>query len=320
VSGYLVRRLVQSVVVVIGVMILTFLLLHLEPGSVARAILGNGVHVSQLRLAMFDSLYGLNKPLYVQFGIYVQQLLHGNLGVSYQSLQPVSTLIAQRLPRDAVLVGLSTLVALFIGIPTGIYQALRHNQLMDDVLAGTWFTLYAAPDFMEALLLIALLCVQFHVFPPAFPGGVTSVGGLFANWQALVLPVAVLSINSVAGFSQYVRSTAIQTLAEDYVRVSRAKGLPERLVVTRHVLRNSLLPVVTILGLSLPDIVAGALIAEAIFNFPGMGLLFWQSALAHDYPVMLGGTLIIGVATVLGNFAADIAYSVLDPRIRYGRA
>jgi peptide/nickel transport system permease protein len=301
-------------------MILTFLLLHMEPGNVARAILGNGVHVSQLRLAMFDNLYGLNKPLYAQFGLYLQQLAHGNLGVSYVSLQPVSTLIAQRLPRDIVLVGLSTLVALVIGVPTGIYQALRHNLVMDDMLAGTWFTLYAAPDFMEALLLIALLCVELHVLPPTFPGGITSIGGLFSNWQALVLPVAVLSINSVAGFSQYVRSTAIQTLAEDYIRVSRAKGLSERLVVTRHVLRNSLLPIVTILGLSLPDIVAGALIVESIFNFPGMGLLFWQSALAHDFPVMLGGTLIIGVATVLGNFAADIAYGVLDPRIRYGSA
>jgi peptide/nickel transport system permease protein len=319
-GGYIVRRLGQSVVVVIGVMILTFLLLHMEPGSVAKAILGNGVHVSQLRLSMFDSLYGLNKPLYQQFIVYVQQLLHGNLGVSYQSLQPVSSLIAERLPRDAILVGLSTLLALVIGVPTGIYQALRHNRPMDDLLAGTWFTLYAAPDFMEALLLIALLCVQFHVFPPAFPGAVTSVGGLFANWQALVLPVAVLSVNSVAGFSQYVRSTAIQTLAEDYIRVSRAKGLPERLVVIRHVLRNSLLPVITILGLSLPDIVAGALIAEAIFNFPGMGLLFWQAALAHDFPVMLGGTLVIGVATVIGNFAADVSYSFLDPRIRYGRS
>jgi peptide/nickel transport system permease protein len=320
VSAYIVRRLAQSVVVVIGVMVLTFLLLHMEPGSVAKAILGNGVHVTQLRLDMFDSLYGLNKPLWQQFGLYVQQLLHGNLGVSYVTLQPVSSMIAQRLPLDAILLGLSTLVALIIGIPTGIYQALRHNRPMDDLLAGTWFTLYAAPDFMEALLLIALLCVQFHVLPPGIPGGVSTVGGLFANWTAMILPIVVLSINSVAGFSQYVRSTALQTLAEDYIRVARAKGLPERLVLIRHVLRNSLLPVITILGLALPDIVAGAVIAEEIFNFPGMGLLFWNSALKHDFPVMLGGTLIIGIATVLGNFAADIAYSVMDPRIRYGRS
>jgi peptide/nickel transport system permease protein len=317
-TWYLVRRVGQSVAVVIGVMILTFVLLHMEPGSVARSVLG--LKATPARVAIFDALYGLNKPLYQQFGIYVQQLFHGNLGYSYQLQEPVSTLIAQRLPRDAILLGLSTLLALAIGVPTGIYQALRHNRLADDLLAGTWFTLYSAPDFMEALLLIALFCVQLHLLPPAFPGGVTSVAGLFANWPALILPVVVLSINSVAGFSQYVRSTSLQTLAEDYIRVARSKGLSERMVLSRHVLRNSLLPVITILGLALPDIVAGAVIVESIFNFPGMGLLFWQSALAHDFPVMLGGTLIIGVATVVGNLAADVAYGALDPRIRYGGA
>ncbi len=314
-TGYLIRRVGQSIAVVIGVMILTFILLHLEPGSVARSVLG--LKATPAKVAIFDNLYGLNKPLYQQFAIYVKQLFQGNLGISYQLQQPVSTLIAQRLPRDAILLGLSTLLALVIGVPTGIYQAVRHNRLADDLLAGTWFTLYSMPDFMEALLLIALLCVQFHVLPPAFPGGVTSIGGLFADWTALVLPVVVLAVNSVAGYSQYVRSTSLQTLAEDYIRVTRAKGLPERLVLIRHVLRNSLLPVITILGLSLPDIVAGAVIVESVFNFPGMGLLFWQSALAHDFPVMLGGTLIIGVATVLGNLAADVAYGMLDPRIRY---
>jgi peptide/nickel transport system permease protein len=317
-TWYLIRRLGQSIAVVIGVMILTFILLHMEPGSVARSVLG--LKATPARVAIFDRLYGLNKPLYQQFLIYVKQLLQGNLGVSYQLQEPVSTLIAQRLPRDVILLGLSTLLALLIGVPTGIYQALRHNRLADDLLAGTWFTLYSAPDFMEALLLIALLCIQFHVLPPAFPGGITSVAGLFANWPALILPVVVLSINSVAGFSQYVRSTALQTLAEDHIRVARSKGLSDRLVLTRHVLRNSLLPVITILGLALPDIVAGAVIVESIFNFPGMGLLFWQSALAHDFPVMLGATLVIGVATVVGNLAADVSYGVLDPRIRYGGA
>ena len=129
----------------------------------------------------------------------------------------------------------------------------------------------------------------------------------------------VLAINTVAGFSQYARSSAIQQLAADYIRVVRAKGVPERLVVLRHLLRNSLLPVVTILGLSLPDIVGGAIIAEAIFNFPGMGLLFWQAALSHDFPILLGTTLIVGVAAVVGNLLADVAYGVLDPRIRYAR-
>jgi peptide/nickel transport system permease protein len=317
-TWYLVRRVGQAIAVVIGVMILTFLLLHLEPGNVARAVLG--LKATPARVALFDDTYGLNKPLYDQFYIYVDHLAHGNLGVSYVYLQPVSTLIEQRLPRDVLLLGLSTLLALIVGVPMGIYQAVRHNRLADDLIAGTWFTLYAAPDFMEALLLIALVSVQFHWLPPAFPGGVTSVGGVLADWRALVLPVVVLSINTVASFSQYARATGIQELAQDYIRTARAKGLSERLVLTRHVLRNSLLPVITILGLSLPSIVAGAVIAEEIFNFPGMGLLFWQSALAHDFPVLLGATFIIGVATVLGNLAADVAYGVLDPRIRHGSA
>jgi len=314
-TWYIVRRIGQSVAVVIGVMILTFILVHLEPGSTARAVLG--LKATPARIALFNNTYGLNRPLPVQFWLYCDHVLHGNFGISYSAGQPVSTLIAQRLPRDAVLIGISTLLALIIGIPMGLYQAIHHGTVRDDIVAGTWFTLYSAPDFMEALLLIAIFCVHFHVFQPAFPGGITSVGGLFTDPSALVLPVVVLAINSVAGFSQYMRSSAIEELAQDYMRTARAKGLSERMIMWRHLLRNAVLPIITILGLSLPNIVAGAVIAEAIFNFPGMGLLFWQSALSHDFPVMLGATLIIGVATVVGNLAADIAYGALDPRIRH---
>jgi peptide/nickel transport system permease protein len=314
-TWYLIRRIGQSIAVVIGVMILTFILVHLEPGSTARAVLG--LKATPARIALFNNTYGLNRPLPVQFWLYCDHVLHGNFGVSYSLGQPVSTLIAQRLPRDAVLIGMSTLLALIIGIPMGLYQAIHHGTVRDDIVAGTWFTLYSAPDFMEALLLIAIFSVHFHLFQPSFPGGITSVGGLFADPSALVLPVVVLAINSVAGFSQYMRSSAIEELAQDYMRTARAKGLSERMILTRHLLRNAVLPIITILGLSLPNIVAGAVIAEAIFNFPGMGLLFWQSALSHDFPVMLGATLIIGVATVVGNLAADVAYGVLDPRIRH---
>jgi peptide/nickel transport system permease protein len=314
-TWYIIRRIGQSVAVVIGVMILTFILVHLEPGSTARAVLG--LKATPARVAIFNNTYGLNRPLPVQFWLYVDHVLHGDFGISYSAGQPVSTLIAQRLPRDAVLIGFSTLLALIIGIPMGLYQAIHHGTVRDDIVAGTWFTLYSAPDFMEALLLIAIFSVHFHLLQPSFPGGITSVGGLFTDPSALVLPVVVLAINSVAGFSQYMRSSAIEELAQDYMRTARAKGLGERMILTRHLLRNAVLPIITILGLSLPNIVAGAVIAEAIFNFPGMGLLFWQSALSHDFPVMLGATLIIGVATVVGNLAADVAYGVLDPRIRH---
>ncbi len=303
--------------VVIGVMILTFILIHMVPGSAARAALG--VRATPGKIAIFNATYGLNKPLYQQFISYVDQVAHGNLGTSYSQQQPVLTLIEQRLPRDLVLLGISTALAVAIALPLGIYQAVRRNRLSDHVLSGISFTLYSMPDFFFAIMLIAIFSVQLHLLPPEAPDA-TSVGGILADPRALVLPVLTLTMVSVAGYSRYMRASAIDTLAQDYLRVARAKGLPERLVLSRHVLRNSVLPVVTMVGLSFPTIVAGAVIAEEVFNYPGMGLLFFQAATSHDFPLLLGSTLVVGVATVVGNLAADIAYGILDPRIRHGNA
>jgi peptide/nickel transport system permease protein len=316
VTAYLVRRVGQALAVVIGVMILTFIMIHMEPGSAARAVLG--VRATPGRIAIFNSTYGLNEPVWEQFITYVRQVMHGNLGTSYELQQPVSTLIAQRLPRDLVLLGISTALALIIAIPLGIYQSVRRNRADDYLLTGVSFTLYSMPDFFFAILLIAIFSVQLHLLPPEAPQA-TSVIGILADPRALVLPVLTLTLVSVASFSRYMRSSAIDVLAQDYIRVARAKGLPDRVILLRHVLRNSLLPVVTMVGLSLPGIVAGAVIAEEVFNYPGMGLLFYQAATSHDFPILLGSTLVVGVATVLGSLAADIAYAVLDPRVRYGR-
>jgi peptide/nickel transport system permease protein len=316
VTAYLVRRIGQAVAVVIGVMILTFILIHMEPGSVARSILG--VRATPGRIAIFNSTYGLNEPLYAQFVTYVKQVFHGNLGISYQLQQPVTSLIGQRLPRDAVLLGISTALALIIAIPMGMYQAVRRNRLGDHVFTSVSFTLYSMPDFFFALLLIAVFAVQLKILPPTVPPA-DSVGALLADPRALVLPVVTLSLVTVASFSRYMRSSAIDVLTQDFIRTARAKGMPERKILFRHVLRNSLLPVITLLGLSLPGIVAGAVIAEDVFNYPGMGLLFYQAATSHDFPILLGSTLVVGVATVIGNLLADIGYAVLDPRVRYGR-
>jgi peptide/nickel transport system permease protein len=315
-TRYLAQRAGQAAVVVIGLMILTFIMIHLEPGSAARATLG--VRATPGRIAIFNSTYGLNQPLYRQFLTYIDQVLHGNLGTSYSLQIPVSTLIAQRLPRDLLLLGLSTVLALLIAVPLGIYQAVRRGGVSDHVLTGASFTLYSTPDFLFAILLIALFSVQLHLLPPEAPQA-SSVGGMLADPRALVLPVATLALVTVASYSRYMRSSAIDVLAQEYIRVARAKGLPRRLILLRHVLRNSLLPVVTLVGLSFSWIVAGAVIAEEVFNYPGMGLLFYQAATTHDFPVLLGSTLVVGVATVIGNLAADVAYGILDPRIRYGR-
>ena len=314
---YFLRRAAQALVVVIGVMILTFILIHLVPGSAARAVLG--VKATAGRIAIFNASYGLNRPLYVQFGDYVDQVLHGNLGVSYMTQQPVLTEIFQRLPGDVLLLGVSTVLALLIAIPMGIYQAVKRNRVSDHLLDGVSFTLYSMPDFFFAIMLIALFSVQLRILPPEAPSA-QSLTGMLADPRALVLPILTLTLVSVAGFSRYMRAAAIDVLAQDYLRTARAKGASERLVLFRHVLRNSILPIVTLVGLTFPGIISGAVIAEEVFNFQGMGLLFFQAATEHDFPVLLGCTLIIGVATVVGNLAADFAYGILDPRIRHGDA
>jgi peptide/nickel transport system permease protein len=315
-TRYLAQRAGQAAVVVIGLMILTFIMIHLEPGSAARATLG--IRATPGRIAIFNSTYGLNQPLYRQFVTYIDQVVHGNLGTSYSLQIPVSTLIAERMPRDLLLLGLSTVLALLIALPLGIYQAVRRGGVSDHVFTGASFTLYSTPDFLLAILLIALFSVQLHLLPPEAPQA-ASVGGMLADPRALVLPVVTLALVTVASYSRYMRSSAIDVLAQEYILVARAKGLPKRLIMLRHVLRNSLLPVVTMVGLSFSWIVAGAVIAEEVFNYPGMGLLFYQASTTHDFPVLLGSTLVVGVATVIGNLAADVAYGVLDPRIRYGR-
>jgi peptide/nickel transport system permease protein len=314
VTGYLIRRIGQAIGVVIGVMIVTFLMIHMEPGSVARSVLG--VKSTASRIAVFNATYGLDQPLYKQFWAYVDQVFHGNLGTSYYLQQPVSTLFAQRLPRDIFLLGTSTVFALLISIPLGVYQAIKRNGIMDNLLSGTTFTLYSMPTFFFAILLVSVFCIQTHLLPPEAPQA-TSVSGMLADPRALILPELVLTLTSIAGFSRYMRSSVIDTLAQDYLRVCRAKGLGARLVLWRHVLRNSVLPIVTILGLSVPGLVGGAIIVEDIFNYQGMGLLFYQGALQSDFPILLGTTLLTGVATVIGNLAADIAYGLLDPRVRH---
>jgi len=314
VTWYLIRRAGQAVAVVIGVMILTFVLIHMEPGNVARSILG--IRATASRMAIFNATYGLDQPLYKQFISYVDQLLHGNLGTSYYLQQPVSTLLRQRLPRDLLLLGSSTVFALLISLPMGMYQAAARGGIVDNTLGAVSFTLYCMPAFFFAVLLVAVFAVQTHVFLPEAPVG-TSVGSMLAQPRALVLPILTLTLIQVAGFSRYMRSSVIDTLAQDFLRVARAKGLPERLVLVRHVLRNSLLPIVTIVGLSLPGLVTGAIVVEDVFNYQGMGLLFYDAATHHDFPILLGSTLVVGVATVVGSLVADIAYGMLDPRVRY---
>lgn len=313
-TGYIIRRVGQAIVVTIGVTVIVFGLEHLFPGSIARSILGPRATPTAIRA--FNRAYDLNKPVVIQYLHFLDQLIHGNLGFSYTQNRSVDSILASEAPRDVVLVGLSLILALAIAIPVGVAQAVRRNQLMDYVGTGVSFVLYSMPTYVPALLSIAVFSIALKIFPAEAPQQASALG-MLAHPAGLVLPVLTLTLVSYALFSRYMRSSAIDSLAQDYIRTARAKGLPERLVLLRHLLRNSLVPIATLVGLSVPTILTAGLITEQVFNFPGVGYEYFNAANTNDFPTMLGITVIIGVITVLGNLMADIGYAVLDPRVRY---
>ena len=312
--GFLIRRFSQSLVVVFGVTLFTFILTRILPGGAARATLGP--KASPLEIITFNKDNGLDLPIWQQYFFYLNQLLHFDFGFSYRLNQSVLGLIHDRLPRTLVLLGISTLLALAVAVPIGILQAVRRNKLEDYFFTSASFVLYSMPAFWLGLVLIIIFAVNLSWFPPVGPQGNVTTYLDPDKLLALVLPVAALALTTIALFSRYMRSSTLDNLVQDYVRTARAKGVSDVAILYRHVLRNSLIPIITLLGLSLPGIFGGALITEAVFNYPGMGLLFWDGAQTRDYPVLLGVTVIVAVATVVGNFLADIGYAVADPRVR----
>jgi peptide/nickel transport system permease protein len=212
--------------------------------------------------------------------------------------------------------GSALTIALVLALPIGVHQALRRGGLADRGGTGVLLVLYSMPTYWLGLLLVAGLAIGVHLFPSEAPQA-TSLAGILADPRALVLPVSTLVLVDLALFSRYMRSSVVDTLAAEYVRTARAKGLSQRLVVWRHVVRNSLGPVVTLVGLSLPAVLTDGLVVELVFNFPGVGLTYYNAAVSSDYPVELGITVIVGVVTVLGSLVADVAYALLDPRIQY---
>jgi peptide/nickel transport system permease protein len=314
VTGYILKRFLQSVVVLLLVTMIMFIMFHLLPGNPARAELG--VKAQPQAIAAFDKLEGLNRPVWYQFWIYLDHLAHANLGFSYLQNASVALLFAQRFPKTILLIGLATTVAIVVAVPLGVMQAVRRNKLDDYMLTGSSFVLYSFPTFWLGIILIEIFAISLHVLPPTAPEG-TSLGPILADWQGLVLPVMTLALVSVASYSRYMRSAMIDSLAQDYIRTAKAKGLSQRAVLFRHALRNSLIPMATLIGLSIPGVLSGAVITESVFNYPGVGLLFIQSADSEDFSVLLGLTLVAAIGVIVGNLVADIGYAVLDPRIRY---
>lgn len=313
-TGYIIRRLGQAVIVVLGVTLLLFILEKLAPGDIARQVLGP--RATQAQLKTFNQQNGLNLPAWDQYVRYLGHLVRGNLGFSWKQNRTVDSLIGSELPRDIALVGVATAIAVLIAIPVGVVQAVKRNSPIDYFGTGLSFLLYSMPPYVPGILAVALLAVKFQIFPTEAPQGASALS-MLSHPSGMVLPVLTLALVSYALFSRYMRSSAIDALAQDYIRTARAKGLSERAVLTRHLLRNSLAAVATLVGVSIPQILTAGVITEAVFNFPGIGLQYLTSAGQNDFPVLVGITVLVGVATVVGNLAADLAYAVLDPRVRY---
>jgi peptide/nickel transport system permease protein len=294
---------------------IVFILLRSIPGNVAIAILGPSAYRNPQAVAQFNAQYGFDKPWYSQYLQWLGHLLQGDLGYSWNLNQSVASLLGSHLPKTVALVGISTLIALIIAIPIGLWQAVRRNKPVDYVFTSISFLFYAAPSFFVGTVLILLFADTWHIFAAEGPQG--GLWNCLTDWRAMTLPVVTLTLVTFALFSRYMRSAVLDNIAEDYIRTARAKGVPARRVLFRHVLRNSLIPIATLLGLSLPGIMAGALITESVFNFQGMGYLFYQQAQKQDYPTLLGIVVVIAVATVVGSLIADILYAILDPRVRY---
>jgi peptide/nickel transport system permease protein len=315
VTGYLIRRIAQAIVVVFGVVLLTFILTRIVPGGAARAALGP--KATQLQIQNYNNAHHYNVSIYQQFWIYVWDIVrHGYLGYSDKYNQSVRSLIQSRLAKTLVLVGISTVFALVVAIPLGILQVVRRNKPIDYALTGASFVGYAMPAFLLGELLILWFALDLHWFPFEAPQAAT-VWGILADPRALVLPVLSLAVLTIAGFSRYMRSSMMEALTEDYIRTARAKGAGPRRVLYRHALRNALIPIITLLGLTLPAIVGGAIITETVFNYPGMGLLTTNAATQNDIPLLIGTTFVAAIATVVGTLIADLLYAVVDPRVRY---
>ncbi|MGA3220758.1 MAG: ABC transporter permease [Acidimicrobiales bacterium] len=313
-TGYIIRRLAQAIVVVLGVTLIAFGLEHLIPGSIARAVIGP--RATNVQIAVFNQQNGFDSPVWYQYWVFLDHLLHGNLGFSYKLNRSVDAIVSNDLPRDVMLVGTSLVLAVLIAVPIGVVQAVKRNQAWDYAGTATSFLLYSMPSYALGLILVSLLSITVKWLPAEAPQG-NSIGQMLAHPAGLVLPVATLTLVTYALFSRYMRSAAIDSLAQDYIRTARAKGLSEAKVLRRHLLRNSLVPVATLVGLSLPAILTAGLVVEQLFNFQGLGLAYFTAAITDDYPVMQGITVLVGLATCFGNLLADLTYAVLDPRVRY---
>jgi len=320
--SYLAKRLAGFVPLLLGISFVSFLVMAMAPGTPVDLMTDLNPKASPEARERLEKYYGLDQPLYVQYGLWLGRIVRGDLGTSFsRDRRPVLDKIAEALPITLFLNVLDLTLILGLAIPIGIYSASHQYSFADRATTVFVFVGFAMPSFWVALLAMMLLGEHLGWLPIS---GLRSLdydsmsllGQAWDRVRHLILPVGIAALTGLAGLSRYMRSSMLEVLRQDYIQTARAKGLSERAVVYRHALRNALLPVVTILGLSIPGLIGGSVIAETIFAIPGMGRLFYTSVLMRDYPVVMGITLIGAVLTLFGNLLADLMYVAVDPRLR----
>lgn len=310
---YFLRRLIQFIPVLLGITLISFAIIEIAPGDPALLYMDRSTNPSPEDITKMRQELGLDKPLPVRYMNWLGRVVQGDLGKSFVDKRPVLTRIVEVMPYSFIVAGLSMIVGYVLAILVGVVSAIRSGSWFDYIMSTVSAMLVSAPIFWVALMAILLFSVRWNLVPSSGWGE----GGFWVQLKHLLLPVLILALRDIAGLSRYVRSSLIEAMAQDFVRTARSKGLAERVVIYKHALRNALIPVVTIMGLSLPALISGALLVENVFALPGMGRLAVGAVGFRDYPVVMGVNLVLSILTVFGNLLADMMYGLVDPRIRY---
>lgn len=321
-TGYIIRRLLGTFPLILGITLISFFIIHLAPGRPTAIDTSLNPKVSQETRIRLQALYGLDKPIPLQYVSWLKKILKLDFGRSFIDDRPVAEKILERLPVTLTINIFSLLFILIVAVPLGCLSAVKAGSIFDKVITIVVFVFFAMPTFWLALLMMQLFGIKLGWLPIA---GIKSLDFEYLRFwpkfldlsRHLLLPVFVSSIGGLAGISRYMRSSMIETLRQPYIYTARAKGLSENKILYKHALRNAILPIVTILGLSIPGLLGGSVIFESIFAIPGIGRLFYEGVMTRDYPLIMAEVVLGALLTMVGNLCADISYSYVDPRIRY---
>jgi peptide/nickel transport system permease protein len=316
----LLSRILQGLALVLAVVVLNFVLVHAAPGDPVETIAGASGGMSPELMAQLRTQYGLDKSLPVQLGVYLRKVVSGDLGYSYFFNLPVVSMIAERVPATLLLVISAVLLAFVLGTTLGVLSSRKPNGVLSQFITVLSMVGFAAPVFWMGIMLVILFASVIPILPVSGMRSVDASGGGFKDvldvLHHLVLPTVTLGLVYLAQYSRLSRSSMLDVLGSDFIRTARAKGLAERVVMYKHALRNALLPVVTVLGLQFGNVMAGAILVETVFNWPGLGRLAFDSVLRRDYPTILGVLLFSSIVVIVMNILTDLAYRLIDPRIK----